>query len=108
MTAPNLPPTRLHAFAQVSAAGELLSTVNVVEIEKDGTGIYIVTLGSGIGGNQRHISLTLREGGQINILPPEGEDLPGQFTVETFGIGEGTFPDDLEFELCVFRTITPS
>lgn len=111
MTAPILPPTRLHAAGSVSAAGVLSDGVNIVEVERTGVGVYLVTLGSGLGVGQRHVSLDLvgDEEGWIGLqTDEEEEENPLEFIVATFGRGEVVGERDRDFRLAVFRTIVPS
>ena len=109
MTSPLLGPTfHLHAWANIAANGTIIASVNVVQVEKEEIGEYIITLGTGVGVEQRHISLTRKEEATVIYL----DDLEGeQDTAEEFHVfiedeGEGLNPADKDFEVCVFRTTT--
>ncbi|UCC72052.1 MAG: hypothetical protein JSV86_17040 [Gemmatimonadota bacterium] len=88
------------AAGKVSGAGALTDGVNVASVVRAGVGDYDVVLTApGIPITDRHISLTLREGGQIFLATSAG--------ATTFSVNcedDGGAPADLDWEFAVFRT----
>lgn len=105
MTAPSLGPTfGLHAFAKITgASGALVDTVNMTGSVKNGTGDYTLTIGSEIDPATRHVSITARGAGTVELAP--GGDTDGALQILTKNAAGAAA--DLDCEVAIFRTSLP-